>query len=241
MPVSVNNLKQFKKLVKHTRYREYMSGVDRDQQRIKATGEVFTPTKLVQEMLAQLPADVLPPSLFRKFEEFNKKLKEENTVTIDDILNKTFLDPTCGDGQFLSEVLIRKVKSLLRLGKDFDAAHTQALDTIYGVDLMEDNCFETIKRLHILINEEIKDIIIRHKSKMPKYHKQAPGLKFIFKLNNKILNIVCADGLKYDFSFGQPLNVDDLIGRKDIPKQPKKPKAKKPADNNLNNLIEDKT
>jgi type I restriction-modification system DNA methylase subunit len=84
-----------------------MSGVERDNLRVKATGEVFTPTPLVQEVL-----DKLPQELF-----------SEPT--------KTFIDPTCGDGQFLSEVLIRKIEN----GIDFETA----LSTIYGVDIMSDN------------------------------------------------------------------------------------------------------
>jgi hypothetical protein len=36
--------------IQHTRNREYMSGVERDQLRIKQTAEVFTPTPMVQEM-----------------------------------------------------------------------------------------------------------------------------------------------------------------------------------------------
>jgi type I restriction-modification system DNA methylase subunit len=94
-------------IIKHVRDRVYMSGVERDTLRVKATGEVFTPTKLVQDMLDKLPAEVfLDPS-------------------------KTFIDQSCGDGQFLSEVLIRKVEN----GIDFETA----LITIYGVDLMPDN------------------------------------------------------------------------------------------------------
>lgn len=84
-----------------------MSGIERDKARIKATGEVFTPTPLVQEIL-----DTLDQTLF-----------------VDP--NKTFLDPSCGDGQFLGEVLIRKIEN----GIDF----ATALSTIYGVDIMPDN------------------------------------------------------------------------------------------------------
>lgn len=84
-----------------------MSGIERDKARIKATGEVFTPTPLVQEILDTF----------------------DQTVFLDS--SKTFLDPTCGDGQFLGEVLIRKVEN----GIDFETA----LSTIYGVDLMQDN------------------------------------------------------------------------------------------------------
>ena len=84
-----------------------MSGIERDSQRVKATQEVFTPTPLVQEILENLP-------------------QEQFTDT-----TKTFLDPSCGDGQFLGEVLIRKMEN----GSTFE----QALSTIYGVDLMPDN------------------------------------------------------------------------------------------------------
>ena len=94
-------------IVDHIRNRTYMSGVDRDRARIKATGEVFTPTPLVQEIL-----DRLDPTLFQD-------------------PTKTFLDPSCGDGQFLAEVLIRKIEN----GINFETA----LRTIYGVDLMQDN------------------------------------------------------------------------------------------------------
>jgi hypothetical protein len=84
-----------------------MAGVERDKLRVKHTGEVFTPTALVQEMLDQLP-----------LEQFQDP-------------TKTFLDQSCGDGQFLSEILIRKLEN----GSTFE----QALSTIYGVDLMPDN------------------------------------------------------------------------------------------------------
>jgi hypothetical protein len=54
----------------------YMHGVERTVERVRATGEVFTPTPLVIEMLQGLPLDALAPG-------------------------KTVLDPACGDGQFL--------------------------------------------------------------------------------------------------------------------------------------------
>jgi hypothetical protein len=95
------------KIIAHCRNWAYMSGTDRDKTRIRQSGEVFTPTPLVQEVL-----DKLPQELFTN-------------------PTKTFLDPSCGDGQFLSEVLIRKMEN----GIDFETA----LSTIYGVDLMPDN------------------------------------------------------------------------------------------------------
>lgn len=129
-------------IIDHIRNRSYMSGVEREDSRIKATGEVFTPTPLVQEVL-----DQLPPELFKD-------------------PTKTFLDPSCGDGQFLGEVLIRKIEN----GSTFE----QALQTIYGVDLMPDNVEECRQRL--LCGRKDLEHIVRN-------------------------NIVCHDALTYDYSF----------------------------------------
>ena len=95
------------KIYSHLFDRTYMSGVDREHSRVKATGEVFTPTELVEEIL-----DKMDQTLFSD-------------------PTKTFLDPSCGDGQFLASVLYRKLQN----GIDFETA----LSTIYGVDLMQDN------------------------------------------------------------------------------------------------------
>ena len=127
-----------------------MSGVDREKIRVKATGEVFTPTTLVQEVLDNLP-------------------QEQFTNT-----TKTFLDPSCGDGQFLSEVLIRKMEN----GSTFE----QALSTIYGVDLMQDNVDLCRERLLCGRND------LRHVVEQ---------------------NIVCADGLRYHYRFDGSHPYDD--------------------------------
>jgi hypothetical protein len=105
--------------IDHTRNREYMSGVERDKLRIKQTAEVFTPTPLVQEMLDKL---------------------EQSDPTLFSDPTKTFIDNSCGDGQFLSEVVIRKIE---RSGCSLE----QALKTTYGVELMGDNIYECRKRL----------------------------------------------------------------------------------------------
>jgi type I restriction-modification system DNA methylase subunit len=102
--LAVDLLEQFKD---HIRNRTYMGGVERDKIRVKVTAEVFTPTELVREMLEKLPIELFADPA------------------------KTFLDNSCGDGQFLSEVLIRKMEN----GSSFE----EALSTIYGVDLMPDN------------------------------------------------------------------------------------------------------
>ena len=114
------------KVIDHIRNRTYMSGVERERSRVKATGEVFTPTHLVQEILDQLPTEVFTDP------------------------EKTFLDPSCGDGQFLGEVLIRKMEN----GSTFE----QALSTIYGVDLMIDNVDLCRERL-LCGREDLRHIV----------------------------------------------------------------------------------
>ena len=113
-------------VIDHIRNRTYMGGVERDRLRVKATGEVFTPTELVREMLEQIPVT-------------------EFTDT-----TKTFLDNSCGDGQFLGEVLIRKMEN----GSTFE----QALSTIYGVDLMIDNVDMCRERL-LCGREDLRHIV----------------------------------------------------------------------------------
>jgi hypothetical protein len=138
--------------IKHSREHSYMSGIERDKLRVKETAEVFTPTPLVQEMLDNLPQDLF-----------------EDTT-------KTFLDPSCGDGQFLSEVVIRKIE---KSGCTLE----QALSTTYGVELMEDNvklCKERLAGPNP--TQEILDILDK--------------------------NIVCADALKYNYSFGEPMGIE---------------------------------
>jgi hypothetical protein len=96
-----------------------MSGVERDKLRIKQTAEVFTPQHLVIELLDKL-------------EQENPKLFTDPT--------KTFIDNSCGDGEFLGEIVIRKIE---RSGCTLE----QALSTTYGVDIMQDNIEECKNRL----------------------------------------------------------------------------------------------
>lgn len=113
-------------VIKHARDREYMAGVERDRIRVKATGEVFTPTELVQEVLNGIDQNLFVDT------------------------TKTFLDNCAGDGQFLSEVLIRKMEN----GSTFE----QALSTIYGVDLMIDNVDLCRERL-LCGREDLRHIV----------------------------------------------------------------------------------
>lgn len=59
--------------------------IDRSNERIKQTGEVFTPLELVDEILGKLPQEVFTDP------------------------SKTFLDPAAGDGNFLVRVVAWKI------------------------------------------------------------------------------------------------------------------------------------
>ncbi len=137
-----------------------MSGIERDKLRIKQTAEVFTPTWKVQEILDEIE-------------------KEDTELFLNS--NKTFLDETCGDGQFLSEVVIRKMEQS-------NCTLEKALSTTYGVELMEDNVKLCKKRLA----------------------GPNPTMK-ILKILDK--NIVCADALTYDYSFGEPTGIEKWLGK----------------------------
>lgn len=150
-------------VIDHIRNRDYMSGVERDSSRVKATGEVFTPTPLVQEMLDQLPQELFTDS------------------------SKTFLDNSCGDGQFLGEVLIRKM--------EHGATFEQALSTVYGVDLMIDNVDECRKRLlcgqthlqHIVEQNIVCADALRYHYRFdgsPPYDDEAAEAEFSQRFNN---------------------------------------------------------
>lgn len=116
-------------IIKHIRDREYMGGIERKKARVKSTGEVFTPTELCIEIV--------------------DKLEQDNPTLFSDPA-KTFLDPSCGDGQLLSEVVIRKVQR----GSTLE----QALSTVYGVDLKMDNVLICRERL-ICGREELRSVV----------------------------------------------------------------------------------
>lgn len=111
----------------------------KSQDRIDQTGEVFTPQNLVIEML-----DKLPPETFTD-------------------PTKTILDSSCGNGQFLAEVLKRRLQTFSpeqALGwptpdnidnyRSQDDEEFPKFGGIFGVDLMADNTMDTIARLYLI-------------------------------------------------------------------------------------------
>jgi hypothetical protein len=138
---------EIQSVIDHIRNHAYMSGVERDRLRVKQTGEIFT-----KEWLACQSLD--------KLEQFDPTAFTDPT--------KTFIDPACGDGNLIGEALIRKVEN----GIPFE----EALATIYGVDLMQDNVDLCRERL-LCGREDLRHIVEK--------------------------NIVCHDTLTYNYTFGE--------------------------------------
>src|SRR5512135_2219532 len=93
----------------------------KSKQRVADHGEVFTPAWLVDAML---------------------DLVKDETERID----SRFLEPACGSGNFLVQIVRRKVAAVeVRYGKsDFERRHYAllALMCIYGIELLPDNIAE---------------------------------------------------------------------------------------------------
>jgi hypothetical protein len=101
---------------------QYMSGSQRSQTRVNRTGEVFTPDWLVDQMLNEIPA------------EFYK--------------DEIFTDTSCGDGQILVGVVIKKLGAGLTI--------EQALESIRGVDFEDSNVLLARTRLSCGLDELYK-------------------------------------------------------------------------------------
>ena len=66
-------------------------------------------------------------------------------------IESRFLEPACGNGNFLTEILERKLaiveKRYSKSQSDFERYAVLAVSSIYGIDILEDNVHECQKRL----------------------------------------------------------------------------------------------
>ena len=88
---------------------KFENDITENRDRVKALGEVFTPTSLVEYVLDFVKAN--DPNAFND--------------------NKTFIDSMCGDGQFLVAIKKRKLAE--------NVPESDASDSIYGIDLTQEN------------------------------------------------------------------------------------------------------
>lgn len=141
-----------------------MSKQVKSKQRVADHGEVFTAEREVESMLDLVKAE---------------------TERID----SRFLEPACGDGNFLAKVLERKLsvvkKQYKKLASDYEKYSILALTSIYGIDILLDNTKQCQERLYKIWEKEYnkicKDEINDDVKKSAKYILQ--------------LNIVCGNAL----------------------------------------------
>lgn len=109
---------------------ETTDGIQRNTERIKKNGEVFTPACLIQYLCKNVSdKDWADPT-------------------------KTFLDPTCGNGQILCYILEKRL--------EHGVSKKDAISTLFGIELMEDNVQICKQRLREILQTNKFDDIINH-------------------------------------------------------------------------------
>ena len=120
-----------------------MTGQVKSRQRVADHGEVFTADREVNAML---------------------DLVKQETERVD----SRFLEPACGDGNFVAEILRRKLEAAKKraippkkkkpLPMEYEKQSVIAVASIYGVDLLIDNVQACRERLYEIWDEEYKTI-----------------------------------------------------------------------------------
>jgi len=77
-------------------------------------------------------------------------------------IESRFLEPACGTGNFLIEILERKLSVVVsRYGKsqlEFERNAVLAVSSIYGIDILEDNVVECRKRLFDIFDQKYTNL-----------------------------------------------------------------------------------
>jgi hypothetical protein len=146
----------------------------KSKKRVSDHGEVFTAEREVNAML---------------------DLVEQETERID----SRFLEPACGDGNFLAEILRRKLKVVKNRYRknpsDYEKYAVIAVTSIYGVELLQDNVDACCKRLF-----EIWDKEYTKNCKNEVNDDCREAVRFILKRN-----ILCGDALTLNANSGEPI------------------------------------
>ena len=144
------------------------------RERVAEHGEVYTAKREVNAML---------------------DLVKEETERID----SRFLEPACGNGNFLIEIQRRKLEVVeCQYGKsryDYELYAALAISSMYGVELLPDNVAACQKRLYDDFMERYQRVFHQECS--------APYERCIQFLYAK--NILCGDALTMETSSGEPI------------------------------------
>ncbi|MBQ2204645.1 MAG: hypothetical protein II411_01965, partial [Lachnospiraceae bacterium] len=152
------------------RARKNMSKQIKSKKRVSEHGEVFTNEREVNAML---------------------DLVKDETLRID----SRFLEPACGDGNFLIEILRRKMdvvnKKYKKDEKEWEKQSLVAIMSCYGVELLQDNVEVCIDRLYKFWEKEYE----KHCEKI-KSEKVKQVAKFVLSKNilcGNALTMLCVD------------------------------------------------
>lgn len=139
----------------------------KSKERVADFGEVFTAEREVNAML-----DLAKDESYR--------------------IEATFLEPACGDGNFLIKILERKIETVNKLYKkntlEYDRNILRAVMSCYGIELLEDNASACRERLYNFISPLVCDEDIKK------------DIKYVLGLN-----IVNGDALTYKTAEGNPI------------------------------------
>ena len=106
-----------------------------------------------------------------------------------DRIDSRFLEPACGDGNFLAEILTRKLAAVKRkYGKsplDYEKNAVLAASSIYGVDILLDNVLACRARMFALWDEAYTTVCKKEAN-----DETRAAVKFIL-----VRNIVCGNAL----------------------------------------------
>lgn len=146
----------------------------KSKQRVADHGEVFTAEREVKAM-----CDLVKPETER--------------------IDSRFLEPACGEGAFLTEILRRKLAVVKRqYGKspaDYEKYSVIAITSLYGVDILEDNAEICRQKLF-----EIWDTEYTANAKSQANDQCRETVKFILRKN-----ILCGDALTLRQADGSPI------------------------------------
>lgn len=122
---------KFTMVVAYIKLKMVMTMVEKlikSRKRVEDFAEVYTPSWLVKDMCNLIPQEIW------------------------DDIDKTFLEPACGNGNFLVEILNRKL-NLCNTYQD----GLRALKSITGIDIQADNVEETKERLLNIYQSKYSD------------------------------------------------------------------------------------
>jgi len=141
----------------------------KSRQRVADHGEVFTNPREVNAML-----DLVRDESFR--------------------LDSRFLEPACGDGNFLIEILRRKLSLLkdIKPSTEWEFNSLIAVGSCYGIELLEDNAEACRERLFAEVKRQHgnRDCSVGYEE----------SLRYMLQKN-----IVCGDALTYRTTDGAPI------------------------------------